>query len=58
MVTQIPFGVKLMIMYQQARRGRTYEEFEGRVAKELPLKQQKLRIKDNQDRIQQKLLAF
>ena len=45
MISEVPFPVKLMIMYHQAKRGRTYEDFEGRIKYELVEDQQKERVK-------------
>lgn len=36
MVTQLPFAVQALIKYEQTIKGRTFDEFEGRVSKELP----------------------
>jgi hypothetical protein len=36
MISNLPFAVKLLIFYDQTRKGRTFEEFEGRSRMELP----------------------
>ena len=36
MITEIPVAVKMLIYWDQTRKGRTYSEFEGRTMKELP----------------------
>ena len=39
----MPIAVKALIAYDQTKKGRTFDEFEGRVGKELPPVQQKAR---------------
>ena len=36
MVTYVPFLVKALIAWDQSKKGRTFEEFQGRTMKELP----------------------
>ena len=44
MVSQIPFAVSALIYWDQTKKGRTFDQFEGRVSKELPMAQQKARL--------------
>ena len=36
MVTELPFAVKLLLMYDQSKKAKIYDEFEARVSTELP----------------------
>ena len=36
MITEIPFAVKMLLYWDQTKKGRIFDEFEGRVMHELP----------------------
>uniref|UniRef100_A0A7S3IJS8 SET domain-containing protein n=1 Tax=Strombidium inclinatum TaxID=197538 RepID=A0A7S3IJS8_9SPIT len=55
MVSQIPLAVRALIYYEQTKKGKTFDEFVGRVSKELPAEEQVPRLEQSKKTVTERL---